>query len=384
MKILIFTAIQDDYKGSLGVIKKIKCQVKAWKKLKNEVFYCFEDKNHLKLFSSNGEIVDTINNNGKIRFRIDKYKALPNLVEKYRIDVLYVRYDTIDYLAFKAFYKCRMYGTKVIIEFPTYPYEGEIRNSNKRLIQNRQYAHYLIKRILQLSEKIALKKAKLCVDFFVTFMYEGTICDVPVVCIDNGVDVSGVPKRKKKSQAKLTYLCMANFAKWHGIDRLIAGISSDKIKDYQVWLVGEGSELQNLKNQVDEAKLENTVLFLGAKNGDELNEITRCADIGIGSLGLHRIGLTWGSTLKVKEYCASSLPFIYSYDEKKLTGNEEFAFKLPADDSPIDMALVSEWSRNVIMDGKLPSQMRHFAEENYDWTVIIKELIDKISQGRNV
>ena len=118
--------------------------------------------------------------------------------------------------------------------------------------------------------------------------------------------------------------------------------------------------------------------FWEAKSGVELTEIMNCADIGIGSLGLHRIGLTWGSTLKVKEYCASSLPFIYSYDEKKLSGNEKFALKLPANDLPINMQEVSEWASHVIKDIELQIQMRTFAEENYDWTIIIKELIDKI------
>lgn len=381
MNVLIFTAIRDDYKGYLGIIKKIMYQVSAWERLGHKAFYCFEDATTLKMYSSDGIIVEKLEKSSKIIFRKDKYRILPEWVKGHSIDILYVRYDTLDFVASKSFAECKTVGAKVLVEFPTYPYKGEVKNANRRMLDNKQYLQFVIKRLFQLSERIASKKASSCIDYFVTFMYEGTIWGVPVICIDNGVDVSSIPVRIKKKQDMLTFICVANYAKWHGIDRLIDGIAQDPNRDYQVWLVGEGSELQTLKDKVHENGLENIVHFYGAKTGDDLTELTNCADIGIGSLGLHRIGLTWGSTLKAKEYCAASLPFIYSYDEKKLTGKEPFAIKLPADDSPIDMPQVTKWANELIDNHAIAESMRNFAEENYDWTVIIKELIDKIQQG---
>ena len=35
----------------------------------------------------------------------------------------------------------------------------------------------------------------------------------------------------------------------------------------------------------------------------------------VGSLGLHRIGLTEASTLKVREYWARGIPFLLSYED---------------------------------------------------------------------
>ena len=73
--------------------------------------------------------------------------------------------------------------------------------------------------------------------------------------------------------------------------------------------------------------LENNVFFWGAKSGDELKDFVNRADIGIASLGMHRLGLNVASTLKVKEYCAYGLPFIYAYTEKAIEENCEFALK---------------------------------------------------------
>jgi hypothetical protein len=50
-------------------------------------------------------------------------------------------------------------------------------------------------------------------------------------------------------------------------------------------------------------------------NRDEVVQVLARADVGIGSLALHRNQMFGGSPLKVREYLAVGLPVLYAYDD---------------------------------------------------------------------
>jgi hypothetical protein len=62
-------------------------------------------------------------------------------------------------------------------------------------------------------------------------------------------------------------------------------------------IVGEGAILEDLKLLVDKLNLNSFVIFHGKKTGLELDTLYDTCDIGVGSLGMYRIGLNRGSTL---------------------------------------------------------------------------------------
>ncbi len=53
----------------------------------------------------------------------------------------------------------------------------------------------------------------------------------------------------------------------------------------------------------------------GPKMGIELDQEFQSADLGMGTLGMHRKGLTSGSVLKLREYTARGIPSVIGYDD---------------------------------------------------------------------
>ena len=137
------------------------------------------------------------------------------------------------------------------------------------------------------------------------------------------------------------------------------------------------SETPYIKSLVEEYNLTDHVIFKGALSGSALEKALNEIDLGVGSLGLYRIGLPWGSTLKSKEYCAAGLPFFYSSREKALSGKEPFALKFEDNDSPIDINAVVEFALKVRNDMQLRNDMRKKAEREYDWKPLTKRILEK-------
>ena len=83
-------------------------------------------------------------------------------------------------------------------------------------------------------------------------------------------------------------------------------------------------------------------LFASFKSGQELTDIYNTADIAVSSLGMHRIGLTSGQTLKSKEYGAKGLPVISEYDVTEYPKGNQYQLIVPMDESPLDMDKIIE------------------------------------------
>ena len=115
-------------------------------------------------------------------------------------------------------------------------------------------------------------------------------------------------------------------------------------------------------------------MFAGAATGSKLDAFFDDADVAVGSLGLHRIGISLGSTMKSREYCARGIPFIYSFPEKGFNGDEEFTLLLPSNDGPIPIDKVIAFANRMAADPETGSKMRVFAEEQFDW----KAQMDKV------
>lgn len=166
-------------------------------------------------------------------------------------------------------------------------------------------------------------------------------CDT--VCIDNGINIEDfkLNVKKKYSNNKIVLLGVANVAKWHGFDRVIEGLGEyykDKQElEVEFRIVGDSDLIDTLKSRVNELGISDKVEFLGIKRGNELeNEYYNC-DIGVSSLGMHRIGIKNGSTLKTKEYCGYGIPFIMAYKEKEINDNFKYCLNIDADESPVDI-----------------------------------------------
>ena len=100
---------------------------------------------------------------------------------------------------------------------------------------------------------------------------------------------------------------------WHGVDKIID--LALRLPQCQFEIVGIP------RTAIDKDTLPQNVQFHGPKFGAELEEIYQRADIGIGTLALHRRGMEINSALKPLEYLIFGLPVIIGYRETETLFN---------------------------------------------------------------
>lgn len=316
---------------------------------------------------------------GRIRF----YKDIEEWIQKNKIRIVYIRFDHLDNVMLRFFKALRKADVKIYLELPTYPYAGERDKRHKELLKKKKYPEYMAKRIAAIIENKNTKAVSKYIEKIITYTYDGTIWNTPSLCIENGVDCGNIKLREHHNDSSNIIVgVIANLAKWHAVDRFVEGMKTyyaNGCPEHEVefWIVGEGSESPVIRELIDKYGLEDHVIMKGAKTGAELEEIIDNIDIGVGTLGLHRIGLPWGSTIKSKEYCAAGLPFVYASREKALKGDEPFALKFPDDETPINIEEVVRFALKVRNDHTLRAAMREKAEKEYSWASLTKKIFDK-------
>ncbi len=319
-----------------------------------------------------------------VKGRYQFYRDIVSWALQQQVNYFYIRFDHLDFFASSAYKRAQKAGITVILELPTYPYEGERDKRHRELLIRKKYVQYLIKKLLVLDEQIHIRGVHRYIHRIVTYTHTGNIWNTPTLCIDNGIDCNRIQLREHSCiKGQMRFVCIANLSIWHALDRFVEGLknyvgSKQNLEIKPVlWVVGEGSELPHIKELVSQYGLEDYVKFLGPQHGEALDRIISQADIGIGTLGLHRIGLQWGSTLKAKEYCAYGLPFIYGSPEKSLTGSEPYALKLPSDDTPVDLEKVMDFAVKVCNNQDVFMQMRRKAEAEYSWDILTKNILEE-------
>lgn len=361
-----------------GVDKKVVSQINVLKKLGMSIDI-FEMENIGDEFITffNGSIL----NRNKEIFKERKFdfyrikKVLEKLILNY--DYIYIRYsgNPFFYYLLSYFYSKKI---KVIIEIPTYPYEGEILN-NKVGIMKFKF----------------IRKVRLYLDRFLTntflkkYVYkivlisenkERKLFGIDCINIENGIEVEKIKKIEKREKEEMGIISVSGMYYWHGIDRFLYSLlqykkngGKEKIKFH---IVGEGTETPKLKKIVeDNIELQDIVIFHGFKSGEDLDEVYNNSDIAIGSLGFFRSGLEKGSTLKMREYCAKGLPFVVGYDDTSFSKDLPFYYQVSNDESLLDIEKIIEWYKNLKV---IPEEIRKYAEDNLTWDKQMKKVIDSI------
>lgn len=159
----------------------------------------------------------------------------------------------------------------------------------------------------------------------------------------NGIDVKSIPFKKvshDRDSKIIRLIGVANVSVWHGYDLVIKAIKWANIDDkfeynLSFTIVGEGSVLDSLKKLSCDLDVKDYTSFTGKLTGDKLFEEYEKSDIAIGSLGLHRIGLNEAGTLKLREYCAIGIPFIYSGIDHDFDDSLKFCVAITQSEDPV-------------------------------------------------
>ena len=163
----------------------------------------------------------------------------------------------------------------------------------------------------------------------------------PSVVVANGIDLDGVPARPAPANARprLLFIGQPN-CPWHGLDKLAALASLQPRWDFDV--VGPPAA------EVPTAPRNMT--FHGLLPADDYARLLGAADIGVGTLALHRKGIAEASPLKVREYLATGLPVINGYVDTDFPSGAPFLLTLPNTDDNIQSAgtqiatFVDDWT----------------------------------------
>ena len=172
----------------------------------------------------------------------------------------------------------------------------------------------------------------------------------------------------------MAFVTAGSIGQWHGVDRLVRGMSAAQEPGSTLTIIGDGPELGRLRTLTSRLGLDDRVRFTGPLTGAAYDRELAAADITVASLGEHRRGHFALSPLKTRDYLARGLPVLFAGDNPDLCGTPPFTFRAPDDDSGIDLAAVATWlqhlrgaaTREAPDSDVTPAAIRQFATEHLD------------------
>lgn len=351
--------------SGLGVKKKIIAQSNALKKYveKCDTIFCFEDKFEVyekeQVFEQN-ELLD---------FLLD-------------YDVIYMRWAGFDATFLRVMKDVCRGSQKVIIEIPTYPVKGELWGKARARIKNKDFIG-AIKSFVGgiVLQDFLINRQKKQADLIVFTSKDAKIKKAEYVNICNGIEPSAVKVRNYScNQDSVNLLVVANLSLWHGVDRVIRGISEYSGNTRVVlWVVGDGNEKQNLMLLTSKFGIEENVKFVGQKHGKELDEYFDSCDVAVGSLGLHRLNIK-PSSLKSREYMARGIPFLTTKEEDIEMNDNIFPYIefIDANESAVNIEKVVSWKKQIDYE-RASVVLREHAEKVCSWHVQMKKVVDRVN-----
>jgi len=379
MRGLFVCPISADLPGNRGILNKMEYQRAALAELAGTMdVVCSSLRGPLL----GGEHFAEYSRTGPVFRSFNHYVLFYRYVWKHcqpaNYDFLYIRYPFAipSFVQFLRATKKANPGTKIILEIPTFPYRQELRSPKQR--------------VLLALDDLGRARLKQYVDVIVTFFGQSEIFGIPCIRTANGIDIDRIPLRPKPSSKPGTsIIVVANLARWHGIDRILLGLAQyleqEGCRPATLEIVGQGPADEELRSLVHQLGIDDTVCFHGTRGGAELDALFANADLALGSLGMHRLGLHRSSSLKAREYCARAIPFVLASEDPDFPEGTQFVRHVPADERPIDVAALLEFvdklrerTPGYMMD------MRRYAEQRLTWKAKLEPIVRYVRTGELV
>ncbi|MGN1211498.1 MAG: glycosyltransferase family 1 protein [Candidatus Cryptobacteroides sp.] len=355
-----------------GISKKILAQTEAFRENGAEVDLCRLEigPDGSKCRVTGSEIICSFGSGlkAKLKKRMD-YSDIVRSAEKGGYEMVYIRYDiNADPFTVRLIKDLSKRGIWTVVEIPTWPYDGEFKGQG------------LMMNIQLLTDKLFRKRFFSFCDRIVLFNGPSTLYGKPTIRISNGVDFKSVPLSSHISpkDGTLRLLSVANIHLWHGLDRLISGMAAHRDIPCELHIVGDGLPeiIESYRTAAQESGVGDRVKILGPLYGEALDREFAWADMAVGSLGRHRSGITDIKTLKNREYAARGLAFFYSENDEDFD-NAPFVFKVPADESPVDIGALANFLSQMTMTGEeIRESVRHLS-----WTEQMGKVLEDFKQA---
>lgn len=298
-------------------------------------------------------------------------------------DVFYVRFLAGDraFVRFLRQLREKNPQAKILLELPDYPTTWYMTTS---LLYTLIYLPIIIK------DWNAGRKYKRYVDRIVIPQKIENAFQIPVLSIENGINVSDVRCREPEKTEVIRMIAVAGMCNFHGYDRLIEGLhdyyAQGGKREIELHMVGgkaePGNELSRYQDLCKKYHLEKKVIFYGEKKGEELDKIYDKCNLAVGSLGMYRIGYKTASSLKIREYLAKGLPVITGSKvdvfEKK---NFSYYLEFENDSTPINMQKIVDFYDDTYGEKDIYAinkEIREYAADHCDMKNALKSVIDFI------
>ena len=350
-------------------------------------------KHQQNIFNNNNIQVDNLNYsndslwkkiNNRLPIFIDFYSlAISNHLKNINdYDVYYFRRFPITRHVIENMNKIKKRNPSavILVEIPTYPYDGEISGISGKL--------------LLFIDKINRRKLHKYANRILTYSKYDTIFSIPTIKLANGLIMEHISPSNhcNVDNSDINVIAVAKMELWQGYDRMIQGLyeyysrSSKNIKrNIILHLVGDGNEIKRYKKLVDDYNLSNSVIFYGKLYGDKLDDVYNKCSIAVSSLGKHRINVFYDSVLKDKEYAAKGLPIVSAvrteFDD--MVGYKYYKY-FENNDDPINIdEFISFYDFIYVEDClSVSKNIRNFAEMNFDMKHVLKPIIEYVKENK--
>jgi hypothetical protein len=142
----------------------------------------------------------------------------------------------------------------------------------------------------------------------------------PSTVVSNGIELAAFPASPPPHNARPRLVFSASTSQpWHGVDKVLR--LAELVPDVDIDVVGSVS--------VSDSELPANVRVHGYLTGPRYRAVIDAADVGLGTLALHRIGMAEASPLKVREYLATGLPCVIAYQDTDFPDAVDFLLVLP-------------------------------------------------------
>jgi len=366
--------------ASSGVHSKVLAQIDAFNDLGHECKGLIGGSN-INVCQSDNDVnyVDLVRSFYGYGFK-DFFGKAYKFVTQYQPDVVYIRYPLAKLYFLKFVAKIKRENPHIIIV---------IEKQSLEVVE--LLSTFSLRNMALASQELFLRKYVLeTVDYIVCVTEEiarhnARLSTTKTFVMGNGIESKAIETsflENSNNDATLKLIFVGNLAKWTSLKDFIAYLAKVdfRIDDKVVILniVGGGND-EDVYLRLSKS-FEN-VIYHGFLHGQSLNDLIRHSDFCLGSFGNAKRGLSEGSNLKLRLYCALGIPFVYfdydaDFDNRSLNSCVLFRPAHTPDSLDFEFVLkhISLHKRSIINSIDLVE----FAKLNLTWHVKLSKLIDEL------
>ena len=366
--------------GTIGIIKKVKSQINLLQRnAVDEIAYIYREK---------GQLITNIDGieQGLVCRKAEDINAilLSSLNELAVFDKIYIRFNHLTIKFIKLLKRLASNKARIVMEIPTYPF---VKEDFEELFLALKRARIIVsvKVFFKIIENAVLSLfLKRYISRIITYSNDNKIWGIDTIKISNGIEIREIDINSCDSSLKdstINLVCVSSCLKWHGYDRIIEGIyryyQEAHTEAVHLYIVGDGPEISNYKKMISKYDIENHITITGILNGNELDQLYEKADVAFDALGRHRVGVYFNSSLKGKEYAERGIPIVSGVKtEFDLDNSFRCYYRVPADDSYIDIEKVLSFIETVKTIPTYKKAIREYAINHFSYDVAMKGVVD--------